>query len=49
MDDSTATAGATYFSALFRCVAPRSATIRAKKIHSISLSSRHEPHNPTTS
>ncbi len=30
MDDSTATAGAAYFSALFRCVAPRSATKRAK-------------------
>ena len=31
MDDSTATADAAYFSALFRCVAPRSATKIAKK------------------
>jgi len=31
MDDSTVTAGAAVFSALFRCVTPRSATKRAKK------------------
>ncbi len=49
MDDSTATAGAAYFSALFRCVAPRSATKRAKKSTRFPTRLVTNPHNPTTS